>query len=168
MGSSQQATDLFRLLAQYNRLANERLYQSCSLIDDAEYRRQRPVSFGSIHALLNHLLLADRIWMARFQTMPPVTLPLNTILFDDFASLRQARETQDEEILAFFHRLDDSFLKTPFEYRNSQGKSYVDQPAATLLHFFNHQAHHRGQVHTLLSQCGQQPPSLDMHRLLSP
>ncbi len=58
--------DAFRMLARYNRIANERLYEKCGQLDPVEYQRQRQGSFGSIHALLNHLLLGDRIWMSRF------------------------------------------------------------------------------------------------------
>jgi len=59
--------DYFRMLARYNRIANERVFERCSLLDEAEYRKERRGSLGSIHGLLNHILLGDRIWMARFE-----------------------------------------------------------------------------------------------------
>ena len=92
----------FRMLARYNRIANERLYEACGRLDPVEYRRERKGSFGSIHGLLNHLLLGDRIWMSRFAGRGNTTPPLNSILFDTFAELRAARAAQDEEIEAFF------------------------------------------------------------------
>lgn len=159
---------IFRTLARYNRIANERLYESCARISDDEYRRQRAGSFGSIHALLNHGLLADRIWMSRFSGGGKTTPPLNTVLFEDFAALRSAREQDDLAMEEFFQNVTESFLTTKLSYTNSKGIHYEEAPIPGVLHMFNHQTHHRGQVHVMLSQCGVQPPSLDMHRILNP
>jgi uncharacterized damage-inducible protein DinB len=160
--------DAFRIFARYNRVANERLYDACSQLDLVEYRRQRAGSFGSIHGLLNHVLLGDRIWMSRFAGGGKTTPPLNTILFEDFAELRVARIADDAAIEAFFAEADESFLTRPLAYRNSLGKDCVDVASAAVLHFFNHETHHRGQVHVMLSQTNVKPPSLDMHRILNP
>jgi uncharacterized damage-inducible protein DinB len=160
--------DAFRIFARYNRVANERLYDACSQLDPEEYRRQRAGSFGSIHRLLNHVLLGDRIWMSRFAGGGKTTPPLNTILFEDFAELRAARVGQDEAIEAFFAKADQSFLTNQLSYTNSLGKDCLDSAPAAVLHFFNHQTHHRGQVHIMLSQTNVKPPSLDMHRILNP
>jgi uncharacterized damage-inducible protein DinB len=160
--------DAFRIFARYNRVANERLYDACNQLDLVEYRRERAGSFGSIFALLNHMLLGDRIWMSRFAGGGKTTPPLNTILFEDFAELRVARVAQDEAIEAFFAAADESFLARPLAYSNSLGKDCVDVAPAAVLHFFNHQTHHRGQVHVMLSQTNIKPPSLDMHRILNP
>jgi uncharacterized damage-inducible protein DinB len=160
--------DAFRMLARYNRIANERLYETCGQLDPVEYRRQRQGSFGSIHALLNHLLLGDRIWMSRFSGSGHTTPPLNSILFDSFAELRSARAAQDEEIEAFFAKVGTDFLDRQLSYVNNQGKDYVETAPVAVLHFFNHQTHHRGQVHLMISQTEVKPPSLDMHRILNP
>ena len=82
--------DVFRMLARYNRIANERLYEQCANLDPVEYRRERRGSFGSIHALLNHILLGDRIWMSRFAGGGSTTPPLNSILYDTFAELQRS------------------------------------------------------------------------------
>src|SRR5215208_4758259 len=92
----------YRMMARYNRIANERLYEACADLSDDEYRRQRKGSFGSIHALLNHLLLGDRIWTSRFEGGGQTTPALNTVLYDEFAALRTARAEQDERIESFF------------------------------------------------------------------
>jgi uncharacterized damage-inducible protein DinB len=160
--------DAFRMLARYNRIANERLYEKCGQLDPVEYRRQRQGSFGSIHGLLNHLLLGDRIWMSRFAGGGNTTPPLNSILFDTFPELRSARATQDEEIESFFAKAGADFLNLQFSYVNNQGKDYVETVPVAVLHFFNHQTHHRGQVHLMMSQTDIKPPSLDMHRILNP
>jgi uncharacterized damage-inducible protein DinB len=158
----------FGMLARYNRIANERLYEKCGQLDPVEYRRERKGSFGSIHGLLNHLLLGDRLWMSRFAGKGNTTPPLNSILFDGLAELRSARAAQDEEIEAFFAKIDAEFLQRQFPYTNNQGKDYREAAPVAVLHFFNHQTHHRGQVHVMLSQTDIKPPSLDMHRILNP
>ncbi len=76
--------DAFKMLARYNRIANARLYEQCSKLDPEEYVRERRGSFGSIHGLLNHILLGDRIWMSRFAGGGKTTPPLNSVLFETF------------------------------------------------------------------------------------
>jgi uncharacterized damage-inducible protein DinB len=160
--------DAFRMLARYNRAANERLYEKCGQLDPVEYRLERKGSFGSIHKLLNHILLGDRIWMSRFTGAGSTTPPLNTILFDSFPELRSARAAEDERIEAFFAGVGTDFLQMQLRYTNSLGKDAQHSAAPAVLHFFNHQTHHRGQVHVMLSQTDIQPPALDMHRILTP
>ena len=156
--------DSFRMLARYNRIANERLYEQCGKLDLVEYRRERRGSFGSIHALLNHILLGDRIWMSRFAGGGNTTPPLNSILFETFAELSAARSDRTPSIEAFFEKADSDFLAKSFAYTNSQGKDCRETAPVAVLHFFNHQTHHRGQVHVMISQTDVKPPSLDMHR----
>lgn len=158
--------EAFRMLARYNSIANSHLYEQCCKLDLAEYRRERRGSFGSIHGLLNHILLADQIWMSRFAGDGNTTPSLDTILFDTFARLRSARIEQDASIEAFFEKADDDFLARPLAYSNSLGKECVETAPLAVLHFFNHQTHHRGQVHVMLSQTDVKPPSLDLLRLL--
>lgn len=155
------------MLAGYNRVANARLYEQVGELDVAEYRRERKGSFGSIHALLNHLLLGDRIWMSRFEGGGKTTPPLNTILFETFPELSVARNEEDARIEAFFQNVDEDFLNRPLTYTNSLGKQVSFVAGIAILHFFNHQTHHRGQVHVMLSDAGVAPPSLDLIRLLN-
>jgi uncharacterized damage-inducible protein DinB len=160
--------DAFRVFARYNRIANERLYDTCGQLDPAEYRRSRQGSFGSIHALLNHVLLGDRIWMSRFAGGGATTPPLNTVLFEEFSELHAARVAQDTAIEGFFEGAGEAFLTKRLVYTNSLGKDCVENAPVAVLHFFNHQTHHRGQIHVMISQTGIKPPSLDMYRILKP
>src|SRR5271163_880451 len=102
--------DAFRIFARYNRVANERLYEQCGKLDVSEYRRERRGSFGSIHALLNHTLLGDRIWMSRFAGGGHTTPPLDTILFETFGEISAARREEDAGIVSFFEKVDAGFL----------------------------------------------------------
>jgi uncharacterized damage-inducible protein DinB len=161
-------TSHFRMLARYNGIANERAFEKCAQLDDAEYRKKRQGSFGSIHALLNHILLSDQIWMARFEGGGATTPTLGAILYDDFQRLRSARREQDTRIEAFFTALPERFLDRSLRYTNSRGVQYAEKAPIAVSHFFNHQTHHRGQVHVMLSQTAVAPPSLDLHRIINP
>lgn len=158
----------FQMLARYNRIANERLFAKCAQLADVEYRKEREGSFGSIHGLLNHILLGDRRWLGLFESGERATPPLNQILYDDFLDLRSARAREDARIESFFDGLDAAFWDRSFAYTNNQGKDYVETAHVACSHLFNHQTHHRGQVHVMLSQTPVAPPSLDLHRIINP
>ena len=158
----------FQLMARYNRLANERLYDSCASVSDDERKRPRKAFFTSIHGTLNHIVTGDRIWMTRFEGGEAPSTGLDAILYDDFGELRAARAIEDQRIDRFVEGLDAVFLEGAIAYINNQGKLYIDPVRVLLPHFFNHQTHHRGQVHDMLSQAGVQPPVLDLHRVIVP
>jgi uncharacterized damage-inducible protein DinB len=159
----------FAMLARYNAVANARLYEVCGQLSDDEYRKERAGSFRSIHRTLNHILLGDRIWMDRFARAGQTTTPkLNQILYDDFPALRAAREAEDSRIEEFMLAMSDAFLAQEFEYVNNAGVLCVDPATVVMTHLFNHQTHHRGQIHVMLSQAGVQPPNLDLHRAIRP
>ena len=159
----------FQTLARYNTIVNERLYLACSELPDEEYRRERAGSFRSIHATLNHLLLADRIWMDRFTQEGVLgTPPLDTVLYDDFNLLRSARVDEDRRIEDFMNALDDGFLRKDIRYVNSRGVLCSDPAPLILGHLFNHQTHHRGQIHVMLSQTSVPRPNFDLHRAIRP
>jgi uncharacterized damage-inducible protein DinB len=154
--------------ATYNRLANETLYAACAGLSDRAYRRDLGAFFGSVHGTLNHLLLGDTIWMTRFEGGAQSSTDLDAILFEEFAALRDAREQMDRRIERFFSDLPAGFENGSVRYVNNAGVDSSDPLAVILPHFFNHQTHHRAQVHTLLSQLGHAPPVLDLHRVLRP
>src|ERR1051326_8458697 len=126
----------FQIIARSNRIANERLFEQCAQLDDSEYRKARAGSFGSIHALLNHLLLADRIWLARFQGGGYNTPPLDSVLFDDFPPLKAARIEEDARIEEFFRSSPEEFLRRSFRYGNNRGAEYLETAHVAGLAFF--------------------------------
>jgi uncharacterized damage-inducible protein DinB len=154
--------DYFRRFARYNRWANDRLYAACATLSTEDYRAQRPAFFGSIHNTLNHILVADRIWLGRFEAKPSGIKRLDEILYDDLTALQQARETEDARILAFTDGLSDTAIARSLAYRNMAGEEKATPLGWALAHFFNHQTHHRGQVHGMLSGTPVAPPSLDL------
>ena len=158
----------FQDLASYNKLANERLYAACARLSDADCKATRPAFFKSIHGTLNHIMVGDRIWMTRFSGGEAPSTGLDAILYENFEELRSARSAMDAEIVRFAAGLSDAFLESTIRYTNHEGRQFDDPAALCVTHFFNHQTHHRGQVHDMLSQTAVPPPSLDLHRVLRP
>jgi len=152
-----------RTLAAYNRWMNERLYAQCAGLPDAERKRDRAAFFESIRGTLNHLLLADRIWLGRFRGAPFAVASLDQELYADFAELRAERAKTDGEIDAWVASLREADFAGTLHYTslvNPAPRSLPFWVAAT--HFFNHQAHHRGQLTTLLMQAGVDPGVTDL------
>ena len=152
-----------RSMAAYNRWANRRLYAAAAALSDDDYRRPAGVFFNSLHGTLNHLLVTDRIWMGRFEGTGGAQSKLNAILFEDLQDLRAAREREDERIIRHVAGLTGAELDADFEYANLSGKPQRQPRWEAMVHFFNHQTHHRGQAHAILTRLGvAEPPSLDL------
>ena len=160
--------DNFQMRARYNSGANARLYEACAQLDDIERKRIRQAYFKSIHGTLNHILVGDRIWLARFKGREVPSTGLNAIVYNDFAELRAARIAEDERIAEMTAGLTEEFLTGSITYVNNQGRTLTDPVDLLITHFFNHQTHHRGQIHDLLCQTAIAPPVLDLHRILRP
>lgn len=158
-------TDRYRMFAAFNRWANERLYAKTAELSDAEYRADRGAFFKSVRGTLNHLLVGDRIWMHRFDGTGDYPTKLDAILFDNLADLHAARRAEDERIARYVEGLNEAKLGSNFTYRTIVNPKTITQPLAPALdHFFNHQTHHRGQVHALLTGLRGRDfaPSLDL------
>lgn len=154
--------------ARYNTLANQTLYQACAALSEEERRRDLRAFFKSVHGTLNHLLLGDRIWMFRFEGGNHPSTDLGAILYDNFETLRAQRAAMDARIESLFGDPPQGFFERGVRYINNAGIDTVDPLEVIVPHVFNHQTHHRAQVHTLLSQLGHAPPVLDLHRVLRP
>ena len=153
----------FATFAAYNRWANARLYDAAAQLAEADYRSDRGVFFKSMHGTLNHMLVADRIWLARITGEADAPQPpLDTILHETLPELRAAHEREDARIIRFVEDRDEAALSGTFTYRNSTGKAFTDPLATILAHFFNHQTHHRGQAHAVLTSLGRKAPELDL------
>jgi len=156
---------IYDMFANYNQWANRRLYAAVRALPDSEYRRHRGAFFGSLHGTLNHIVVADRIWMRRFTGEGPVQTKLDEILFEDIAELEAARTHEDERIIRYVDDLADADLARTFTYRTITSPRDITQPLApALAHFFNHQTHHRGQAHCLVTEIAGNDamPSLDL------
>jgi uncharacterized damage-inducible protein DinB len=152
-----------RRMARYNRWANRRLYAACENLASEEYHRPRRAFFGSIHGTLNHLLVGDRIWLARIEGKPYPHLRLDDQPYASLADLEVARRGEDERMIGLVDGYDESDLPQPMRYRLITRPETVETPLHLCwLNLFNHQTHHRGQVHDQLSQTEVAPPPLDL------
>ena len=153
----------FRTMAAYNRWANRRLYDAAARLSDAAYRADRGAFFfRSLHSTLNHILVTDRIWMKQLTGRGDAPDALDTILYERLADLTVAREEEDERIGAHVARLDNAALAQTLTYRNMKGAEFTNTLSELLAHLFNHQTHHRGQAHAILTSLGQDAPSFDL------
>ena len=157
---------IYTMFAGYNRWANRRIYDAARACRTTTTGAPRGAFFGSLHGTLNHLVVADRIWMRRFT--------------GDGAGADRARRdpstttstrspphaaVEDERIVGYIDGLTEADLAATFSYRTIATPQDITQPLAPALsHFFNHQTHHRGQAHGLLSAIGgnDAAPSLDL------
>jgi uncharacterized damage-inducible protein DinB len=155
----------YQMFAAYNAWCNERLYDAAATLSDADYRADRGAFFKSVHGTLNHLMVGDRIWMRRFTGVGAMPPSLDAILYDDFEALRAARRVQDTLISRYINGLSEGDLVGTLRYRTVVNPQTIEQPLTPALdHFFNHQTHHRGQAHALLSALigNDKTPSFDL------
>ncbi len=152
-----------RTFARYNRWMNERLYEHCARLSDAQRKEDVGAFFKSIHGTLNHLLLADRVWLGRFTGRPFHADSLAQELYADFDELRSQRATTDDAIDAWVASLDLERLAADLSYTSLSNPAPRRFPLwIAAAHFFNHQTHHRGQLTTLLAQRGIDPGVTDL------
>lgn len=166
------------LMASYNRWMNQRLYQAAATLTEEEIARDRGAFFGSILRTLNHIAIADTIWLNRFSQSEdavflhgalaafPAPRALDQPLAVSLRGLERHRAALDQVICDWSHTLTAPQLDASLTYRNTAGKAFMRSMGALTMHFFNHQTHHRGQVTTLLSQAGVDVGETDLLALI--
>lgn len=160
-------------LARYNRWMNEKLYAAAATLSDEARRRDSGAFFKSIHGTFNHLLLADKVWLARFtgETVaegfmgPGGIRSLDQELYGDFDDLRRERALTDEQLSTWVSELTHERLAAPLVFMR-RGQKQESPLWWAVAHVFNHQTHHRGQVTTLLTQQGCDPGVTDLFAML--
>ena len=153
----------YRMFGRYNAWANQRLYDAAAQLGREQYRADRGAFFKSVHGTLNHLLTTDRIWLQRFTGTGTAPDRVDAILFETLDELRPVREAEDRRIVDFVDALDDARIAGSIRYRRVSTPEVFEQPLAlALAHWFNHQTHHRGQVHAILTGLVGQAPELDL------
>lgn len=162
-----------QLMARYNRWQNRSLYTAAGTLSEAQRREERGAFFGSIHKTLTHLLWADQAWMGRFTGIAPPRFdyggqpwprsPKESVgLAIEWAELNCQRAAFDETILNWSRTVSPDWLAAEFRWTNSSGRTNVQPTWALVTHMFNHQTHHRGQVHALLTAFGAKPEDTDI------
>jgi uncharacterized damage-inducible protein DinB len=158
--------DYARTMADYNRWQNENLFGAADRLSDAQRKEQQGAFFGSIHGTLNHLLWGDQIWMSRFAGTPRPKapgIPESVAMYDSWDELKRERQAFDRVIVDWAERLDPAWLEGDLTWFSGVSGREMTKPKWLLVtHMFNHQTHHRGQVHCLLTQCGGKPGVTDL------
>jgi uncharacterized damage-inducible protein DinB len=159
-----------RTMAAYNSEMNRRIYDGAARLTDEARRADVGLFWKSLHGTLNHLLWADRQWMSRMDGWPPNTVPnpLSATLHADFEGLRAARVEADARIEAFADRIDEAWLSEDLVwFSGAAGREMRREKRGLLVHFFNHQTHHRGQAHAALTMRGVDPGDTDLFLVVS-
>ena len=152
----------FERMARYNRWANRQIYDAVAQLSTDEFQAPRSGFFPSLAKTLNHILVGDRTWMGRFTGEGSPHKRLDEIPYPDFADLRAARALEDQRIVDFMNALPAQRIDEVMHYHNMAGEPKSTPLGVTLTHFFNHQTHHRGQAHAMLSSTRVAPPMLDL------
>jgi len=163
-----------RAFARYNRWMNGKVYAGAARLSDEERKHDRGAFFGSIHNVMNHLLVADRIWLGRLTGRVPEPgfigvdgiKALDQELAADFDELRRERARTDAAIDEWTETVTADRLAGTLRWvRKGEARDVPVWWAVTQL--FNHQTHHRGQITTLLFQAGQDPGATDILAMLT-
>ncbi|MEO0957592.1 MAG: DinB family protein [Pseudomonadota bacterium] len=153
----------FQMFADYNAWANERLYAAAGQLSKKDVEADLGAFFGSVLGTLNHIMIADLLWLARLREQRPPNFALIDILHDDMAELTAARRVLDADIVRYADDLTEADLTANITYTTITGPTTMTQRRDHALpHFFNHQTHHRGQVHALLTRLTGDAPPLDL------
>lgn len=167
-----------QLMPQYNQWMNQKLYDTAANLSAAALRENRGAFFGSIFSTLNHLVVADTIWIKRLSASFSLEWELeeakqlqqiralDLTLFEDFEALRNYRHKLDTMLLQLSRKAQDKDLLMSVTYLDIKGNSHTKQLFSLLMHVFNHQTHHRGQITTMYNQAGVDVGVTDLNALI--
>ena len=158
-------TPFVQTMAAYNAEMNRRIYDAAERIPDPIRREPRGAFWGSLHGTLCHLLWGDQMWMSRFDKWPKPTIvqKQSAALIEGFDELKRARVEADEKISDWAGRVTQDWLAEDQVWFSSSVQKELHQPRSLLVtHFFNHQTHHRGQAHALITAVGEQTGDTDL------
>lgn len=154
-----------RTMAQYNAEMNRRLYAAASRLSDEERRRDRNAFWHSLHGTLVHILWGDFQWMSRFDgwQRPATPIKQSDQFIEGFEELRTARDKADADIRRWAGKVDDAWLNEDLVWFSGAAQREIRAPKRLLVtHFFNHQTHHRGQAHALITAAGETTDDTDL------
>jgi uncharacterized damage-inducible protein DinB len=154
-----------RTMAAYNAEMNRRIYAAASRLSDEARCLPRGAFWGSIHGTLCHLLWGDQVWMVRFDgwPKPAVRQRESSMLIAEFEELSRARTDADAKISSWAERVTAPWLAEDLAWFSvSVNKEMRQQRSLLVMHFFNHQTHHRGQAHAMITAAGEQTGDTDL------
>ncbi len=153
-------------MAAYNQWINEGIYACCDQLSDADRKKDCGTFFKSIHATLNHVLWGDQMWMHRLvETPAPISPDIagSLVQYEAYGDLKREHMACGEMIRDWATNLDQAALDADLNwYSGSAGREMTHPRWVIVTHMFNHQTHHRGQVHAALTQFGIETPVMDI------
>lgn len=154
-----------QLMARYNAWQNQSLCEAADRLDDEGRWRDRGTFFKSIAGTFNHILWADEVWLSRLigTPKPPIGGRDSVIYVKDWAEFRRHRTERDAAIIAWAETVEHTWLRgTLIWYSGAAGREMGKPRALAIAHLFNHQTHHRGQIHAMLTAAGTVPEDTDL------
>lgn len=155
-----------QMMARYNAWQNENLYGAADTLTDDARREQRGAFWGSMHETLCHILWSDQQWLARLSDLtegPTAGLKESGSIVNDWAELKVQREKMDRLLEKWASHASQADCEGELSwYSGAMGKDMVKSKPLCICQLFNHQTHHRGQVHTMLTQAGANPSDTDL------
>ncbi len=154
-----------RTMAAYNAEMNRRVYAAAATLSEAQRREDRGAFWRSIHGTLAHVLWADRLWLSRFGAGedPGVRLADSAGWIDAWPALVAERGVTDARLAAWAAGLTEADLSGDLVWFSGAMRRDMATPRALVIaHVFNHQTHHRGQVHALLGGFGARTGDTDL------
>jgi uncharacterized damage-inducible protein DinB len=152
-------------MARYNHWQNQSLIAAADGLTAAERMKERGAFFGSIQKTLSHVFWGDSVWMSKFTGSPAPQggIPDSTDFITDWDQFRIERKALDERILQWAHDVAPDWFDGDLSWYSMVQDREVSKPKSTLvIHLFNHQTHHRGQVHAMLTSAGATPDDTDV------
>lgn len=152
-------------MAAYNAEMNRRVFGAAARLTLDERCKDRGAFWGSIHATLAHILWADQTWMSRFDgwPKPAVGMADGARAHPDFSELARVRIDVDERIIDWAGRVTPAWLADELVwFSNAVQREFRTNKSKLVTHFFNHQTHHRGQVHAMMTAAGEQTGDTDL------
>lgn len=153
-----------RTMARYNAWQNRSHYREAGKLTDSQRREDRGVFFRSLHATLAHILWGDTVRMARFDGWEkPSVGPGDGESWMNWETLSAERAKADAKIIAWAQRQTDADLAGDHTWYSGVMQRDMTKPKWVLVtHMFNHQTHHRGQAHAILTGFGMRPDATDL------
>ena len=152
-------------MARYNRWQNRCLIEAAETLPPEALAAPRGAFWGSIMGTLSHLLWGDLMWMARFDGGPRPDVPMadSALMVEDWTDWRRDRQATDARIVAWARKLGPEDVSGDlYWYSGVLGRAVSRPKGLCIAHFFNHQTHHRGQVHAMLTAAGARTADSDL------
>ena len=152
----------FQLLANFNKWTNGKIITACKKLTETEYKKDRGAFFSSIHGTLNHLLVVDRAYIFHIEEKDHGLKSLDQILYENLFQLEEARIKEDKRLVDLVNNLSEESIHKEITYKGFETGNTTYTINTILMTLFNHQTHHRGQIHNMLVQADIKTPQIDI------